>query len=80
MTFTDDGRVVDYSVRLTDPDSGEISGTAPIEGTYSISGGAIHWNIEGSKAVIPYSIEGGTMRQTLGDEKHTFKRQPDRLP
>lgn len=75
MTFTDDGRVTDYSVAFTDSVSGRISGTTPIEGTYTTAEGAIHWNIDGSVAEIPYRIEGGTMRQTLGKEEHTFKRK-----
>lgn len=75
MTFTDDGRVTGYSVKFIDPKSGGISGTIPIEGTYTIRDGRIHWMMEGKKAKIPFRMEGGMMHQTLGKEKHLFKRQ-----
>lgn len=75
MTFTSEGRVTDYSLRFIDSKSGEISGTTPMEGTYTVRDGKIHWNMGGSKAEIPYWIEGDTMHQTLGSEKLLFKRQ-----
>jgi hypothetical protein len=75
MTFTDDGRVIDYSVQFTDSNSDKISGTIPIEGTYGISDGFIHWKIDGSEAEIPYRIQGATMRLTLGREDYTFQKQ-----
>ena len=80
LTFTGDGRIVDYSVMIFDPHSGKTSGTSPIEGTYRISEDTIHWVIDGLKAQIPYSIEGATMRATFGHEEFTFKKQLIDLP
>lgn len=77
LTFTGDGRIVDYSVMIFDPHSGKTSGTSPIEGTYQISEDTIHWVIDGLKAQIPYSIEGATMRATFGHEEFTFKKQAE---
>lgn len=75
MTFTEDGRVTGYSVKFIDSKSGEISGTIPIEGTYRIREGIIHWMMEGSRAEVPYRMEDGMMHLTLGKEKHLFRRQ-----
>ncbi len=77
ITFTGDGRIVDYSVMIFDPLSGKTSGTSPSEGTYRISEDEIHWVIDGRKARIPYSIEGATMRATFGQEDFTFKKQAE---
>lgn len=77
ITFTGDGRIVDYSIEIFDPLSGKTSGTSPIEGNYRIIEDEIHWKINGSKARIPYRIEGATMRATFGQEDFTFKKQAE---
>ena len=74
MTFTGDGRVI-TNTESTNIHTGRISGLNPMEGTYKVSDGIIHRNIDGSKAEIPYSIRGATMRLILGREFYALRRQ-----